>query len=425
MPVIDSKLENDSEPLTGSEPLTAGDTSRCDPPRPVLPGSTIGMLGGGQLGRMFGLAAAQLGYRMVVLGDAEDCPAAPVSVRTLVGSPDSSALLDEFASLCDVATLEFENIPVSTVAYLAPRLKVYPQAAVLRVAQDRVLEKQTLAAAGLPVTPFQPVSSPGDLQNARQSLGLPIVLKTTRDGYDGKGQWKIRSESELREWTEPTTGEATDRFDRPLIAEAWVDYQREVSVLVARGAAPLAAPTDSDPFPVAAYPVFENRHRNHILDVTTCPASIAPTTAERATELAIHAARSLGLFGLMCIEFFIDEQGDLLINEIAPRPHNSGHLTIEACQTSQFEQQLRAVCGLPLGDPALIVPAAAMVNVMGDAWRNGTPDWDAILSIPGAHLHLYDKRSPKLGRKMGHVTLVGQPQVVDAGVLAVRQILQT
>lgn len=392
------------------------------PPRIVLPGSTIGMLGGGQLGRMFALAAAQLGYRMVVLGDAADCPAGSVSNQTLIGPANSRPLLDQLADRCDVVTLEFENIPVDSVEYLTERVGVYPQANVLRIAQDRGIEKQTLSNAGLPVTPFHLIHSPADLEDARNKLGLPLVVKTTRDGYDGKGQWKIESPADFQAWIAPTAPSQTSKFDRPLIAEAWISYQKEISVIIARGAPPNDA-SPASPCPVEVFPVFENQHRNHILDVTMCPASLEPATAQQAKAMAIQAAEALGLFGLICIEFFVDAQGGLLINEIAPRPHNSGHLTIEACQTSQFEQQLRAVCGLPLGNPDLIVPAAAMVNVMGQAWRNGTPDWYALLQIPGSHLHLYDKHGAQPGRKMGHVTLVGEPEALPSRIRTVQQIL--
>lgn len=394
------------------------------PPQMLSPGATVGMLGGGQLGRMFAMAAAQLGFRTVVLGDHQDCPAASVSGRTFVGQADCEPLLDQFVEDCEVVTLEFENIPVTAVEYLERSCQVYPQASVLRVAQDRVIEKQTLAAAGLPVTPFHPVANPNDLQAARQRLGLPLVLKTTRDGYDGKGQWKIRSDQELQDWLRAQGGPGSDRFAKPLIAEAWIDYQREVSVIVARGARSRTTSEPSGEFPVAVYPVFENQHRNHILHITKCPAAISARTAQAAEGLAIQAAESLGLFGLICIEFFVDAAGELLVNEIAPRPHNSGHLTIEACQTSQFEQQLRAVAGLPLGHTSLVVPAAAMINILGDAWRQGTPRWEAILQLPGAHLHLYDKRVPKPGRKMGHVTLVGPPEVVEDHLQQVAEILQ-
>jgi 5-(carboxyamino)imidazole ribonucleotide synthase len=393
---------NSSNGNTSSQ-LSSG-THGCSPrqpgdrlgPRVILPGSVIGMLGGGQLGRMFAIAAAQLGYRVVVLADHQDAPAAAVAQRTIVGEMTDHRLLDQLADLCDVITLEFENIPVETVRYLTARVGVFPSADVLRIAQDRGIEKQTLADAGLPVTPFRLVSSRSDAAAALDELGEPIVLKTTRDGYDGKGQWKIESETALDQLAARSPEQGGIDFGRPLIAEAWVNYQKEVSVIIARG----------HNGETAVYPVFENRHRNHILDVTICPADISESLARRATEMAIGAAEAISLVGLICIEYFIGGDGELMINEIAPRPHNSGHLTIEACRTSQFEQQLRAICGLPLGSTDLIFPSAAMANVMGDRWQAGQPpDWIPILKTPGAHLHLYDKGEAKIGRKMGHITL--------------------
>jgi len=384
--------------------------------RYIAPGSVIGMLGGGQLGRMFAIAATSLGYRVVVLTDQPGCPAATVAHETMVGDLKDHATLDRFADACDVVTLEFENIPVDALDYLSNKVGVFPSARVLRVAQDRGVEKQTLRVAGLPVTAFRLVSSLPDAEAALQSLGQPIVLKTTRDGYDGKGQWKIDSLDSLHAWHGRGVEENGLRFDSPLIAEAWVPYEKEVSVIIARS----QCGTRHD---VAVYPVFENRHRNHILDVTTCPAGITSETAAKAKQMAIRAAEAIDLVGLICIEFFVLPGGDLLINEIAPRPHNSGHLTIDACHTSQFEQQVRSVCGLPLGDPGLIVPAAAMVNVMGEMWHRGQPDWRAVLEVPAAHLHLYDKGAAKKGRKMGHLTLAGDSETVQQRLKQVQVIL--
>ncbi len=347
------------------------------------------MLGGGQLGRMFAIAAAQLGYRVVVLSEVMECPAAAVAGETLVGELTDRALLDKFASRCDVVTMEFENLPVDAVQYLATSVPVIPGPDVLRIAQDRRLEKQTFADAGLAVTPFRVVNDHADLQRAVQELGLPLVLKTARDGYDGKGQWKIGLEQ----------SEALDQFviDRPMIAEAWITHQRELSVIIAR----------SQDGEVAVYPPFENVHRHHILDITLCPARISARTTDAAVKLARLAAEAIGLVGLMCVEMFQDEDESLMINEVAPRPHNSGHLTIEACHTSQFEQQVRVVCGLPLGATTLRPPCAAMVNLMGELWEHGEPNWSAALKTTGAHLHLYDKSQAKKGRKMGHLTGTG------------------
>lgn len=391
----------------------------ADTTRPmILPGSTIGMLGGGQLGRMFALSAAALGYRVVSASDHEESPASAVSHGSLHGDLSDPRLLAQLAQASEVVTLEFENIPLAAVEQLASRVPVRPSADVLRVAQDRALEKQTLAGCGLPVTPFQLVGGHQDLQEAMRRLGQPVVLKTTRDGYDGKGQWKIRGRDDLQRLLDTPAEAGGLDFDKPLIAEQWIDFEREVSVIVARSRSSLDGPWE-----VAVYPVFENQHANHILELSRCPARITEATEQAGRQMAIAAAEALGLCGLLCIEFFVMPGGDLIINEIAPRPHNSGHLTIEACQTSQFEQQVRAVCGLPLGDPSLIVPAAAMVNVLGQAWTDGPPDWAGILRIPGAHLHLYDKRHAKPGRKMGHVTLIGPADALSPRIARVKAFL--
>lgn len=382
----------------------------------ILPGSVIGMLGGGQLGRMFAIAATSLGYRVVVLNDHLDCPAATVAHETIAGDLTDPATLDRLADRCDVVTLEFENIPVVAVDRLARSVDVFPSAGVLRVAQDRGIEKRTLVEAGLPVTDFRLVASLTDAEAALASLGQPIVLKTTRDGYDGKGQWKIDSLAALHDWHRRGLEQNGLRFDRPLIAEAWVRYEKEVSVIVARNCR-------GQRQEVAVYPVFENHHRDHILDITHCPAAISCDTESEARRMAIAAAEAIDLVGLICIEFFVLPGGKLLINEIAPRPHNSGHLTIDACHTSQFEQQVRAVCGLPLGHTGLVVPAAAMVNVMGEMWHHGEPDWASLLEIEDTHLHLYDKGTAKKGRKMGHVTLTGERETIDQRLQQVQAIL--
>jgi 5-(carboxyamino)imidazole ribonucleotide synthase len=396
--------------------LTQAHPDNSAPHRPILPGSVIGMLGGGQLGRMFAIAATSLGYRVVVLTDRPDCPAATVAHETIVGDLKDRSTLDCFAKACDVVTLEFENIPVDAVDHLGNKVDVFPSAHVLRIAQDRGIEKQALRDAGLPVTDFRLVGSLADAEAAIASLGIPIVLKTTRDGYDGKGQWKIDSIENLHNWHNHTIEDNGLRFDRPLIAEAWVPYEKEVSVIIARN-------RRDNRYDVAVYPVFENCHRNHILDVTRCPATITSDTESEARRMAIAAAEAIDLIGLICIEFFVLPDGQLLINEIAPRPHNSGHLTIDACHTSQFEQQVRAVCGLPLGNPTLMVPAAVMANVMGEMWHHGEPDWGAILEVSDAHLHLYDKGTAKKGRKMGHVTLTGDRETIQQQLKQVQAIL--
>lgn len=356
----------------------------------VLPGATIGMVGGGQLGRMFAQAAAAMGYQVVVLCESADMPAAQVAHRVVVGELDEKQAVETFAASCDVITLEFENIPADTIAQCAGHAPTYPAASVLATAQNRLLEKGTLKAAGLPVTPYQEVDSAESLAQAAKQHGWPMIVKTAQSGYDGKGQYRVasRSEAEQVPW----------KTSQSWIAEKLIDFVCEVSVVVAR------TPDGR----CESFPVFENAHRNHILDLSTVPANVSEVTAEEARRVAIRAAESLGVVGLLCVEFFLTDDG-VLINEVAPRPHNSGHLTIEGCLTSQFEQHVRAVCNLPLGSTELRRPAAAMANLLGDLWkaRNSTPPWDQALQDPAVSLHLYGKRKAKVGRKMGHLTVVG------------------
>lgn len=365
----------------------------------VQPGSTIGVFGSGQLGRMFTQVAKRMGYRVVIFSGDQDSPAGQVADQELVHDYDDRAAIEAFAKACDVITLEFENIPETTVEWASQFTPVYPGAGVLSVAQDRIVEKQTLTDSGLPVTPFHPVLCKADLDNAIERFGLPIVLKTARSGYDGKGQRILRVADDvpvmLRELNPSLAGgaEATLESDR-LIAERMIDFQREVSILVYR----------NETYGCGTYPIIENEHANHILDVSVCPSeSSSPALEQRAAEIAVTAAERLGLIGIMCIEFFVTEDDSLLINEIAPRPHNSGHLTIEAFPCCQFEQQLRCVCGLPHGDTRQIAPAA-MTNLLGDVWQDGMPRFDQAMLEPNANLHLYGKQHAKPGRKMGHIT---------------------
>ncbi len=356
----------------------------------ILPGATIGMVGGGQLGRMFAIAASSMGYDVVVLCERSDAPAAQVAHRVITGPLDDPRVTAEFASQCDVITLEFENIPAETISLCGQHAPTYPSASVLATAQDRLLEKRTLRDSGLPVTPFVEVEDAGSVIGASESLGWPIIIKTARSGYDGKGQHKIESAQQATQ----TPWDSCQRW----IAEQCIAFDREVSVIIARTAGGQAA----------CFPIFQNTHRDHILDLTVAPAPISGQLAERAREIATHAAETLGVVGLLCVELFV-QGDDLLINEVAPRPHNSGHLTIEACQTSQFEQHVRAVCNLPLGSTELRCGAAAMANLLGDLWHNDgrQPNWDKALAVPGISLHLYGKRVAKSGRKMGHLTATG------------------
>ena len=355
----------------------------------IEPGATLGVFGGGQLGRMFAQAAQRMGYRVIVFTDETDAPASQVTFQTIHGDYRDPNMVREFAEQVDVITLEFENIALEAVTRAAEITPVRPGARVLSVAQHRIREKTTLQNAGFPVTPFRELQSYQNVPSAVEALGFPLVFKTTSWGYDGKGQRKVTSLIEANDALEMLGPE-------PVIAEKWIPFAAEASVLVAR----------SPRGEIATYPLLSNSHHHHILDVTTCPAvGMLKELEPRAREIATGVAECLALEGLLCVEFFVTENRELLINEIAPRPHNSGHLTIEACRTSQFEQQVRAICNLPLGDTSLIQPAA-MANLLGDVWGDGQPNYSVAFQAPGAYLHLYGKRNARHGRKMGHLTVL-------------------
>lgn len=353
---------------------------------PILPGATLGMLGGGQLGRMFSLAASRLGYKVIVFAPESDSPAGEVSYQHICAPYEDEERLLKFARDVAVISLEFENIPVATLERVSELAPVRPGPKVLAVSQHRIKEKSTLQAAGFLVTPFLPVEPDTDLTKVAQELGLPLVLKTVQFGYDGKGQQIVRSLDQLQS-ARQNLGNGL------LIAEKMIDFRAEVSILVARN------PQGE----TVVYPLVENEHRNHILDVTRCPVSSELLALDHAAQqIALGVADTLQLEGLLCIEFFV--AGDqLMINEIAPRPHNSGHWTIEGCVTSQFEQQVRAICNLPLGSTELVGPCA-MVNILGDLWGTGSPDWKLAMQQARTYLHLYGKSKAVAGRKMGHIT---------------------
>ncbi len=355
---------------------------------PILPGATLGMFGSGQLGRMFALAARRLGYRVHVFSPEADSPMGHIADREFVADYLDLDAVREFARSIAVASFEFENVPAATTEEAANFVPVRPGGHVLAVTQNRLDEKGTLARAGLPVTPFTAVRSIDDLLSGLVALGVPAVLKTCRMGYDGKGQVLIRSLDEaIDAWTALATDEA--------ILEAFIPFEREISVVAARS-------LEGD---FRAYPAFENAHANHILDVTLCPARLTQPVLDEAREIARSIFEALDVVGVLCVEFFVAQGGRLLINELAPRPHNSGHLTIDAHVTCQFEQQVRAICGLPLGSTEQIRPAC-MVNLLGDLWSGGEPDWSAALTDDGVRLHLYGKSAPRAGRKMGHLTVL-------------------
>ena len=355
-----------------------------------LPGSTLGVMGGGQLGRMFAIAARRMGYRVHTFSPDRDTPSGHVADLEVAARYDDEAAVREFARGIDVLTFEFENIPVQCIEWAAEHCEVRPAGSVLHICQHRLREKEFLAAAGLPLPPFRKVTSAEELKAAVAEIGAPAVLKSAAFGYDGKGQSKIRPGDDLDAVWKPFEGTVT-------VLEGFVTFEREISVIVARGA-------DGS---VTTYPVCENAHANHILDVTTAPANVPPAVAENARALAVRIAEAIGLVGLLAVEMFLLADGTILINELAPRPHNSGHYSFDASVTSQFEQQVRAVCGLPLGSTESLRPAA-MANLLGDVWANGEPNWAAALSIPDVKLHLYGKSNPRPGRKMGHLVAFGE-----------------
>ena len=352
----------------------------------ILPGATLGLLGGGQLGRMFTVAARTLGYRVTVLDPDPLSPAAEFATGHLNTAYTDPASLAELARHCAAVTTEFENAPAEALDALADRTVVRPSGASVAVAQDRRREKGFFAEHGFPVGAFAAIESAADFGPALERVKLPALLKTARLGYDGKGQARIESRADLERNFTLWKGV-------PCVLEELLALEREVSVVLAR----------SGDGQVAVFPVAENRHAHGILDLSIAPARITAGLAREATDLASRLATALDYAGVLAVEMFV-VGGKLLVNEIAPRPHNSGHYTIDACRTSQFEQQVRVLCDLPLGDPSQHTPAV-MVNLLGDIWGEGEPRWEAVLKHAGAHLHLYGKRDARPGRKMGHVTV--------------------
>jgi 5-(carboxyamino)imidazole ribonucleotide synthase len=387
------------------------DRSDADPPadRPLFPPASLGVIGSGQLGRMFIQAAQRMGYRAGVLSATEDTPAAQVAHWTVIGRDDGPTALRAFRDRAEAVTVEFENVSAKGLRWLARHRPVRPGWRTVWVAQNRLREKAFLARHGIPLAPWRPVRTPAELDHAPRALGLPLILKTAASGYDGKGQIRVDIADRLpRAWAE--LGRAA------CVAEGWVDFAAEVSVVVARGHDGRAV----------CYPVALNRHDRHILDSTVMPAPVGPIVSMEARDLALGVAQALETVGVLCVEFFLTAEGRLMVNEIAPRPHNSGHLTIEAAAASQFEQQVRALCGLPLGHTDLLMPAA-MVNLLGDLWTRagGHPRWDAALGHdPGVSLHLYGKRTPAPGRKMGHLTVLDpDPETALLRALACRSAI--
>jgi 5-(carboxyamino)imidazole ribonucleotide synthase len=356
-------------------------------------------MGSGQLGRMFAMAARRMGYRIHIFSPDTETPAGQFADREVTGAYEDESAVRAFAKDVDLLTFEFENIPRRTVDWCAAECQVRPASSILHTAQNRLREKDFLSGAGVPVAPYRAVGSEAELAAALAEIKTPAILKSAAFGYDGKGQRLVEGGGDAAQlWAERPGDE--------LILEGAIDFEKEVSVIIARG------PDGS----MATFPVCENLHRNHILDITVVPARVSPEAEASAAQLARTIAGKLELVGLLAVEMFLQRNGSLLVNELAPRPHNSGHWTIEGCATSQFEQHVRAVCGLPLGSTEILQPTA-MANLLGDLWVGGEPNWAAALAVKGVHLHLYGKHQPRPRRKMGHLTAVAQ--TVEAAIAAV------
>ena len=374
----------------------------------IAPGEWLGLLGGGQLGRMFSHAAQALGYRVVVLDPAPDGPAASVADAHIQADYDDLTGLNKLAQRCRAVTTEFENVPAHSLHALSAHCRVTPGASGVEIVQDRIAEKAFISSQGVPVAPHAAVHSPADLMTVGAHL-FPGILKVARLGYDGKGQARVKS-----------IDEALDAFKEfggvPCVLEAMLDLKLELSVVLARG-------LDGE---CAVFPIASNVHHEGILAVTTVDGQTTPLSA-RATDATLAIARGLNYHGVLCVEFFVLKDGQLLVNEIAPRPHNSGHYTMNACVTSQFEQQVRVMAGLPLGSTRLLTPVV-MLNMLGDVWYPTAddlqvePDWSAVLAVPGTSLHLYGKREARRARKMGHVNVIGQ--TLAQAIAAANQVVR-
>ncbi len=370
-------------------------------PSPLPPNSTIGILGSGQLGRLLTLAAHQLGYRVYIFSPERGSPAGQVADLEIVAAYHNLEAVRQFASRVDVVTYEFENVPAKTAEVAAQQTPLFPGGWVLHTTQNRLREKWFLEQHNLPTVPFVAIHSLADLQAAVSWLGFPVVLKTAESGYDGKGQYFIRQADEV----EPAYA-AIGQQDAVL--ELFLDFDRELSVVAVRG-------QDGR---IEHFGVIQNSHHQHILDISLAPAPILDEVRGEAVALARRTLTALDVVGVCCVEMFLSKEGQLFINEVAPRVHNSGHLTLEACAVSQFEQHIRAICGLPLSEAVYRSPAA-MANLLGDLWQAGEPNWSVLHHIPGLTVHRYGKREARPGRKMGHITALA-----ETAELAAKQVKQ-
>jgi len=360
---------------------------------PLLPGATLGMIGGGQLGRYFVIAARRMGYSVAVLDPTENAPAMQLATHKVVSPYDDRAGLKQLAALSDAITIEFENVPYDSLAWLAGEVPVAPSPDCARIAQDRRIEKRVAVQHGLTPAPHAAIESADDIDSAINATGLPAILKTATLGYDGKGQVVCHSRADVRE--------AFDALNAvPCVLEKRIELDIEVSVVLCRGRDGVCR----------CFPVAENVHVNGILDLSTAPASVDNVLANKVREQAEKLANGIDYVGVLGVEFFIATDGEIYFNEMAPRPHNSGHYTLDATATCQFEQQVRMLCGLPAGDASLLSPVT-MLNILGDSWKPTAPDWQALLHDESAHLHLYEKSEARAGRKMGHINCLADTPV--------------
>ncbi len=361
---------------------------------PLNPGSTIGIIGGGQLGRMLAIAARQMDYKTVVLDPDSNCPAGQVADRVIRSEYSDLKASTELAALADVVTYEFENVDADSVSSAEKHKPVRPSSSVLRTTQNRLYEKKALLEAGIAVANFRKVDSLRDLEDAASVLGYPMVLKTATEGYDGKGQSIIYVEHDLA-----ISYDQLNARNVELIVEQFVSFKAEVSTICARTIDGMTATFDPS----------ENIHRNHILDTSIVPARIDESVADKARIIATNIAEKLDVIGLIAVEMFVTQENDILVNELAPRPHNSGHYTMDGCDTSQFEQLVRVLTGMPITLPKLHSPTV-MVNLLGEIWEDtgGNPDWQRALEMPGVSLHLDGKSAARVGRKMGHINVVAE-----------------
>jgi len=362
----------------------------------LQPGATLGIVGGGQLGRYFVIAARRMGYEVAVLDPTEEAPAMQLASHKVVAAYNDKAGLEQLAKLSDAVTIEFENVPFDSLAWLADRVPVAPSPNCARIAQDRRLEKRIAAEHGLVPAPYGVIETPQDIAHATTVTGLPAILKTATLGYDGKGQAVCHNVDDVQ-------SAFAQLKEVPCVLEQRINLRQEVSVVLCRS-------HDGD---AVCFPIAENVHVNGVLDTSTVPATISSEMEENVRQQAMQLAHGIGYVGVLGVEFFIASDGSVYFNEMAPRPHNSGHYTLDATASCQFEQQVRMLCGLPAGNTTLLSPVT-MLNILGDAWQPSEPNWQALLSDSSAHLHLYGKRDAKPGRKMGHVNCLADSSTNSA-----------